>query len=173
MNNMIRLETERLILRNYREEDIPVVYEYFSNIEVARYEDFAPMSMDEVRKITEEWIPLDNRLVAVRKEDMQLIGSVGYWVEEDGTHSIDYDFNPEFSERGYATEAAREVVRYLFEEKNIKVLYGDCDTRNERSYKLLERLGFQRIKQLENQSYKNDADGNPIIISTYLYKLAK
>lgn len=79
---MIQLETERLILRNYKEEDFPFVYEYFSNEEVARYEDFQPMSRNKVREIIEEWIPFDNRLVVVRKEDKRLIGSVGYWVEE-------------------------------------------------------------------------------------------
>ena len=32
---------------------------------------------------------------------------------------------------------------------------------------------FQRIRQLDNQSYKNDEIGNPILISTFLYKLNK
>ncbi len=41
------------------------------------------------------------------------------------------------------------------------------------SWKLLERLGFQRIRQLDNQSYKNDEIGNPILISTFLYELDK
>lgn len=45
--------------------------------------------------------------------------------------------------------------------------------RNVSSWRLLERLGFQRIRQLDNQSYKNDEIGNPILISTFLYELDK
>ena len=45
---MIQLETERLIIRNYRDTDLKDVYEYFSNEEVARYEDFDPMTVEDV-----------------------------------------------------------------------------------------------------------------------------
>ena len=55
----------------------------------------------------------------------------------------------------------------------ISAIYGDCDVQNVSSWELLERLGFQRIRQLDNQSYKNDEIGNPILISTYLYELDK
>ena len=55
----------------------------------------------------------------------------------------------------------------------ISVIYGDCDVQNVSSWKLLERLGFKRISQLDNQSYKNDENGNPILISTFLYELDK
>lgn len=44
---------------------------------------------------------------------------------------------------------------------------------NVSSWKLLERLGFKRISQLDNQSYKNDENGKPILISTFLYELDK
>ena len=55
----------------------------------------------------------------------------------------------------------------------IRAIYGDCDVQNVSSWKLLERLGFQRINKLDNQSYKNDKNGNPILISTFLYGLDK
>lgn len=37
---MVLLETERLLLRNYKEEDFLDIMEYFSNKEVSSYEDF-------------------------------------------------------------------------------------------------------------------------------------
>ncbi len=48
---MILLETERLILRNYKETDIQDIFEYFSNEEVAKYEDFFPMTREEVKEL--------------------------------------------------------------------------------------------------------------------------
>ena len=170
---MISLETEHLIVRNYRESDLIDVMKYFSNEEVSKYEDFNPMSEEQVRKIITEWKDMDNRLVAELKSTNIVIGSVGYWTDEEDHHCIDYDFNPEYSGYGYATEATRALVSYLFETVGVNAVYGDCDVRNELSWRLMERLGFKRMRQLDNQSYKNDENGHPILISTYLYGLEK
>ena len=168
---MVLLETERLLLRNYKEEDFSDIMEYFSNEEVSRYEDFYPMSNRQVKKIISEWKNMDNRLVAELKENHKIIGSVGYWIDAEGHHCIDYDFNPEFWGSGYATEACKGLIRYLFDTKDVSEIYGDCDVRNKASWRLLERLGFERMQRLDNQSYKNDANDQPIIIQTYLYSL--
>lgn len=168
---MLTLETERLILRNYQQKDLDDLVEYFSKEEVAQYEDFYPMTREEVQEMLTDWAKKDHRLVAVRKEDNKVIGSVGYWIDEDDDYSIDYDFNPIYGKMGYATEAAKELVRYLFQEVKIPNIYGDCDIRNENSWKLMERLGFSRIGHNDNDSYKEDEEGNPIIISTYYYEL--
>lgn len=166
---MIKLETERLILRNYKLDDIEGVYDYFSNDEVARYEDFNPMTKEEVKDLVIEWSLMDNRLVAVLKDTQRVIGSIGYWIDENSKYSIDYDFNPKFSNKGYATEAATKLLQYMFDELKISNIFADCDIENVNSYRLLERLGFYRIKRLDNKSYKKDHEGNPILISIYLY----
>lgn len=167
---MIMLETERLVLRNYTMNDIPAVHDYFSNEDVARYEDFYPMTMEEVKKELTEWKDMDNRMAVQLKESGELIGSVGYWVDDNGKYSIDYDFNPKFQNKGYATEAAKEVIRHLTEDLHIKEIYGDCDERNTDSSNLLLRLGFKKIYKNENASYKNDAAGNSIIITVNVYQ---
>lgn len=170
---MLTLETERLILRNYRENDFSDIMKYFSNEEVSKYEDFYPMSEEQVRNIIREWKELDNRLVVELKSTHNVIGSIGYWTDNEGHHCIDYDFNPDYSKKGYATEAGKELVRYLFENLGVSGVYGDCDVRNEASWKLMERLGFRRMQELSNQSYKNDEKNQPIFIHTYLYGIEK
>ena len=170
---MIYFGTERLILRNYTMDDVPAVHEYFSNEEVSRYEDFWPQTVEDVTEGLSEWKDMDNRMAVVLKETGELIGSVGYWDdEEDGEteYSIDFDFNPRFWHRGYAFEAAKEVVRHLIEDLHVKEIYGDCDERNTASSRLLERLGFQLIETVDD-AYKEDADGNPIMIKSRVYKL--
>lgn len=166
---MICLETERLILRNYKPEDFNDVYLYFSNEEVAKYEDFYPMSETEVKELIEEWKDKDSRLVAELKNTNTIIGSIGYFVDEDGDYSIDFDFNPSYGRRGYATEAGKKLLNYLFNSLKVNKVFADCDIRNENSWKLLERLGFNRISQIDDESYKDDICGNPILISIYLY----
>ena len=172
---MIRFETDRLILRNYTMDDVPAVHEYFSNEEVSRYEDFWPQTMEEVAEGLDEWKDMDNRMAVVLKETGELIGSVGYWddeEDEDGEieYSIDFDFNLRFWHKGYAFEASKEVVRHLTEDLHVKEIWGDCDERNTASAKLLERLGFELIETVDD-AYKEDADGNPIMIRSKEYKL--
>ena len=170
---MIHFETDRLILRNYTPEDVPAVHEYFSNAEVSRYEDFWPMTTDEVGRMLSEWKDMDNRMAVVLRETGELIGTVGYWIddeEEEPEYSIDYDFNPKFWHKGYAYEAAKEVVRHLTEDLNVTEIWGDCDERNTASAKLMERLGFTYVRT-EDDWYKEDADGNPIMIRSRVYRL--
>jgi ribosomal-protein-alanine N-acetyltransferase len=170
---MIAIETDRLLLRNYRVTDFEDIIKYFADEEVSKYEDFYPMSEEQVRNIITEWKDMDNRLVAELKSQHNVIGSVGYWIDDEGHYCIDYDFNPRYCGKGYATEASNALIHYLFESVGISAIYGDCDVQNVSSWKLLERLGFKRISQLDNQSYKNDENGKPILISTFLYELDK
>lgn len=170
---MIHLETERLIIRNYRTEDFQQVYEYFSNEEVAKYEDFYPMSEDEVREMINENKTKDNRLVVELKDNHIVIGSIGYFVDEDDDYSMDYDFNPSYSKKGYATEAGKKLLEHLFTTLNVEGVFGDCDIRNENSWRLMERLGFKRLEQQDDEFYKEDMEGNPILISIYIYKINK
>ena len=83
---MIALETERLILRNYHPSDFKDIFAYFSNEEVSRYEDFYPMSEEQVQVIIDEWKNMDNRLVAELKTHSIVIGSIGYWIDDEGHH---------------------------------------------------------------------------------------
>ena len=168
---MIHLETEHLILRNYKIEDFKDIYEYFNNEDVARYEDFYPMTDIEVKKLIDDWKDKDSRLVVELKDNNTVIGSIGYFIDEDGDYSMDFDFNPSYGKKGYATEAGEKLLTHLFNTIGAKEIYGDCDIHNVNSWRLLERLGFKRIKQIDNASYKDDVDGKPILISIYLYKI--
>lgn len=169
---MIHLETDRLILRNYQYNDLADIYAYFSCEEVAKYEDFYPMSMQETKELIDEWKDKDNRMVVELKNQHKVIGSIGYFIDEDGDYSIDFDFNPVYGKQGYATEAGQKLIEYLFSINTVNKIYGDCDIRNENSWKLLERLGFKRISQIK-ESYKDDTNGNPIVISIYIYTIEK
>ena len=61
-------------------------------------------------------------------------------------------------------------MRHLTEDLRVKEICGDCDERNTASSNLLERLGFQLIKIVDD-ACKEDADGNPIMIRSKEYKL--
>ncbi len=51
---MMKIETDRLLLRNYKESDFEDIFKYFSDEEVSKFEDFYPMSEEQVRDIIAE-----------------------------------------------------------------------------------------------------------------------
>ena len=97
---MITIETSRLLLRNYRVTDFEDIIKYFSDEEVSKFEDFYPMSGEQVKNIITEWQDMDNRLVAELKSKQHVIGSIGYWIDEEGHYCMDYDYNPEYCGQG-------------------------------------------------------------------------
>ena len=68
--------------------------------------------------------------------------------EADNRGNIGYSLDRDFQGSGYATEAAREVVRLGFEELGLSRIRAIADTRNDKSWKLLERAGFRREKRM-------------------------
>ena len=60
-------------------------------------------------------------------------GELGYWVGV-----------PHWN-RGYASSAARELVRAAFLEHGIDELYSSCLVRNPASFRVLEKTGFRHV----------------------------
>lgn len=171
---MISLESERLILRNYKEADLPDFYEYMQLEYTARHDDFEPLSFEQSAKLLNKRINKDNYLVVELKDAQKVIGDVSFDAEEFETFVISYDFNVKFEKQGFAAEACKVLIRHIFETLNGRRIYAECNEDNVNSCKLLERLGFRQEGHfLEDVTFKNDADGNPIYVNSYLYALLK
>ena len=70
---------------------------------------------------------------------------------------IGYVLHPEHTRRGYATEAAREMLRVGFEGLGLHRIVGRLDARNIASARVLERLGMRREAHLvENELVKGE-----------------
>ena len=84
---MIKLETTRLILRNFAMTDINDLYEYMSLESTAKYEYFEPLTYKECMSEIERRIPLENVLAVILKDNGKLIGDVCFSeAEEDRTY---------------------------------------------------------------------------------------
>lgn len=86
-------ETDRLILRRYRESDLQDLYEYLSNPEVVKFEPYRPMSMDEVRHNLEWRISTDEMIAVELKESHKMIGNVYLGKRDFESLEIGYVFN--------------------------------------------------------------------------------
>jgi RimJ/RimL family protein N-acetyltransferase len=144
------LETERLFLRSTTEEDADLILEllntpkwkaYIGNRDVHTIEESA-------NYIKTKMLPqLEKRgfgnFTLIRKSDKEKIGTCGLY-DREGLEGLDlgYALLPDFEGNGFALEAAREVVRFGFEELREPSIQAITSKTNIQSQKLLERLGM-------------------------------
>lgn len=87
-----------------------------------------------------DWVQLG---IAERDAD-RLIGDIGIFVAADGlTGEIGFTLSPAAQGRGVATAAVRHALRLLFAVTRVTQVLGVTDSRNVRSVRLLERVGFR------------------------------
>ena len=176
------IETERLILRPFTEEDAGDVFEYLKK---PAANCFACMKLDslkearaEMRKRAEEQ---ELYFAIVLKESGKVIGEIFTYPEEENisvettdTFSPCWMLNLNYTGKGYAYEAAHAVFDYLFMQKGARRLYAYTEDYNVSSQHLCERLGMRREGLfLEYISFVNAPDGTPIYENTYQYAILK
>ena len=69
-------ETERLILRRYRKEDLQDLFEYLSDEEVVKYEPYRPLNFNETKENLEWRIGTDEMIAVELKDSHKMIGNV-------------------------------------------------------------------------------------------------
>lgn len=144
---MKTLETERLVLRGFREGDAVAVYGYATNPNVGPAAGWAPhRSLEESRRIVRMFIQADNVWAIIDKARDRLVGSIG--LQRDGKRSTDdarmlgYVLAEECWGKGFTTEAARRVVQYGFEEEGLALISAYHYPFNARSKRVIEKCGM-------------------------------
>ncbi len=88
-----------------------------------------------------------------------------------------YAFDPRgvvTAAHGYAAESCKEILRHLFETVGARRVIAQCNDDNDRSIRLLEKLGFRKEGCfLEDVSFKEDENGNPIYVNSLQYAMLK
>ena len=151
------LESERLVIRKYEKGDGA---DYFSLFERNNNREELKEHVDEaktvktpeqaeirIREHEAEWIARRRLVLGVwLKETGECIGQI--WIEpnkwEVPSFELGYFTDAGYQRRGYALEASIRSLKFLFEDLNAhKVIIITHDT-NEKSWRLAERLGFQK-----------------------------
>ncbi|WP_030168650.1 GNAT family N-acetyltransferase [Spirillospora albida] len=161
------IETRRLTLRPFQEDDLDGLYAYQSLPEVARYLYWEPRDLAESRSFLRQkmsatavekegdWLVL----AVVWRETGALVGEVNlqYRSRAHRQGEIGYVLHPAFHGRGFATEAAGVVLRLGFEGLGLHRMVGRLDGRNAASARVLERLGMRREAHLrQNELVKGE-----------------
>lgn len=162
------IDTERLHLRRFREDDWDDMIEYLSDPEVMKFE---PFLTGEKRR---EWVATritSNDFWAVCLADTgKMIGDIYMGQGEQNAWELGYIFNAKYQNQGYATEAAGALICRTFYVEGAHKICAFCNPDNVASWKLLERLGFCREGHLRKNTYvRLDLDGHPIWHDTFVY----
>ncbi len=172
---MSRIETERLLLRNFRPEDWRDLQEYISREEVLQFEPHWNSSDEACKKAAQDFARGDTFWAVELKNSGKMIGHVYFNKTEPAeflTWDLGYIFNPEYYGRGYATEACKGVLQFGFDTLSVHRVSAKCSPENVRSWKLMERLSMRREGHgLKCVTFIKTADGKPVWWDEYQYSI--
>lgn len=150
MSPMVTLETDRLILREWRESDFARHAEICANPEVMRFlGEGKPLSRFDAWRhlamLVGHWHLRGYGHWAVEeKETGQLIGRIGFFNPEGWPgFELGWTLAQEAWGKGYATEGARRALAYAFREMGRDHVISLIDPENRASIRVALRLGEQ------------------------------
>jgi [ribosomal protein S5]-alanine N-acetyltransferase len=134
---MFVLQSERLILRPPRPSDVPSMAAWLSDYDVAKNTSRVPHPYSEGD--AEAFLDGNHVFVIQRRSDGLFMGCTGLHPSEG--HELGYWLGKPFWGQGYATEAARRVVRFAFEELAQDSVHAGWFHDNPASGHVLAKLG--------------------------------
>ena len=145
---MTQLETKRLFLRPFQENDAADLYEYAKDPKVGLPAGWPPhKSMEESREIIRTVFAAPNTFAVVDRASGKVIGSAGFTgkTREEFLQKNDelgYALSPAFWGRGLMPEAVSELLRYAFEELGLAAVWCSHYADNPQSQRVIEKSGF-------------------------------
>lgn len=144
------LETERLILRRWKEEDAEDLYTYASDPDVGPIAGWPPhQSIDESRAIIKNVFCGAEAYAVCLKVDGRAIGAIelklnGHtdMTERDDECELGYWLGKPFWGQGLMPEAASEMLRHAFEDLGMRKVWCGYYEGNAKSKRVQEKVGF-------------------------------
>ena len=164
-------ETQRLILRRFRDDDLQDLHEYLSDAQVVRFEPYPPMNLAEAREELARRTAAEDMIAVELKSTGKLIGNICLSPREFFAWELGYVFNRRFWGLGCAKEACSALIEKTFD-LGAHRIYAECDPLNPASWRLLESLGFTREAHFhKNVYFWTDENGEPVWKDTFVYAL--
>lgn len=158
-----KIETDRLILRDYALTDLTNFSEMSGDPEFQRFyseEDCKPEKWQLlIRSFTQE--TNENRrnsfnLAISSKTDDSFIGSVGIRIQANQQASVGCSLTRNSQHSGIALEAMSAIVQFGFEERRLHRIYAETISENKAAMMLCKNLGMRKEAEfLEHRYFKN------------------
>ncbi len=158
--NTPTLNTERLILRKFTEDDLEALYAIYSDEEVNRFLPWFPLkNLEETRTFFKERYetqyekPQAYAYAICLKTDNVPIGYIN--VDMEDHHDFGYGLRKEFWHRGIVTEAARAVIEQV-KMDGLPYITATHDRNNPRSGGVMRNVGMKYQYSYEEQWQPKD-----------------
>ncbi len=166
----MKLETKRLILRDWDKKDINALIEGLNNLNVTRWLAFAPFPY--TKKDAEKWINhcknisnkgknKDSYEFAIElKSEKKVIGGITLSKINlsQGTAGGGIWLNEKYQRKGYGSEAFGERLKFAFEKLKLRRIDNGYFKGNEASFKMQQKFGY-KLEGLRRKAFKCMADG--------------
>lgn len=158
----MKLETERLILRDFVKDDWQRVLEYQSDPLYLRYNEWTERTPRAVQEFVGWFLSqqaqqprIKYQLAIVLKSTNQLIGNCGVRMDSENALEADtgYELDPKHWQHGYATEAAHAIVDFGFNHFGVHRIWAACIAENVASAHVLEKLGLKLEGRFRENKY--------------------
>ena len=150
----MKLTTARLFLEEITWDDLQLVHQLHSIPELDEYNTLGiPKDLGVTRKVIQPAIDDQKKDPRTQfcwkvslKENGLPIGLAGMFPSNDRFRlaEIYYKIHPDYWGSGYATEVAKELVRFGFEDLNVHKVEAGVATENVRSIRVIEKIGMTR-----------------------------
>jgi RimJ/RimL family protein N-acetyltransferase len=149
---MVHLETDRLIIRNFRPDDWQELQQlaiWYRGSPWSQYDHPWPTSEEEVKGMASWFAEGDGYLAACLKATGELMGliSIARRGDQSGAvHGLGYVFHADYHGKGYASEGCRAAMAYVFETLKADRILTGTHPDNTPSVRLLARLGLREVE---------------------------
>lgn len=166
------LQSERLILRDFTENDWETVFRYQSNPEYLKYYSSRSRTEIDSKKLVNLFISWQkevprtkNQLAIILKKENKLIGNCGLRkADPNATEAeLGFELDPDYWNQGIALEAVRMILKFGFEDLKIHRIWSITKAENIAARKLVEKLHFQHEGTLREQEWLHDHWSDSVI----------
>ncbi|MFT4414305.1 GNAT family N-acetyltransferase [Fredinandcohnia humi] len=167
------LETERLLLKELKNEDAQDIFTCFSNKEVLQYYGQEPFTnIEQALELIAFFSKSYNERRGIRwgiqiKGSESIIGTIGFnaWAPKHKRAEVGYEIHPMYWRKGYAKEALKKIIEYGFHVLNLNRIGAVVFLENEASNQLLLKQGFKKEGILRDYMVQEGKSCNTIIYS--------
>lgn len=157
------IETERLILRRYKESDIDAIFDIITDERLSTYIKFPNLTKEEELECIRTWIKEADesryeKWVMERKEDGAIVGNidVNTVYKKHNYCNVGYTIRYDYWGNGYASEALKAVSDHLLDNSGYRLVECMCNELNKQSSKVMQKAGFKKDGYIANRRLNKD-----------------
>ncbi len=170
----MNLQTPRLVLREHQPQDLEALLTYTRDPALYRYEGVLVPPEMETRAYLQRALDAQTEMprryylfaITIRPHDRP-VGRIKLKLNNLAGHEweIGWGLQRECWGQGYASEAAREVLRFAFEELNAHRVIAFCNANNLASARVMQKIGMQQDGCLREALWWNESWADELVYS--------